>query len=205
MSDDKSKDEHQRREYRHKAKFTDDTPAEVAEKKEISSRVGRGLLTDKEALYGAPTAPSGTYVGEVIDAAGNVIRFIGAKVPLYITHDILDFEFVEFLKKHPDNMADVVSRGTMPTDEDKIVIMAGHLDGRTTLQGYQDPTELFATDSGAKPMLVKDYFLEPSGLSSIKERGVRDSIKHKIGSRLTLTNRTLAQALGNAVRGVAIP
>ena len=205
MSDDKSKDEHQRREYRHKAKFTDDTPAEAAEKREISTRVGRGLLTDKEALYGAPTAPSGTYVGEVIDAAGNVIRFIGAKVPLYITHDILDFEFVEFLKDHKESLAEVVSRGTMPSDEDKIVIMAGHKDGRDTLKKYQDPTELFATDSGAKPMLVKDYFLDPAGLSSIKARGVRASIKHKIGERLTLSNRTLATALGNAVRGVAIP
>ena len=101
-------------------------------------------------------------------------------------------------------MAEVVSRGSMPTDEDKIVIMAGHLDGRTTLQGYQDPTELFATDSGAKPMLVKDYFLDPAGLSSIKARGVRDSIKHKIGARLTLSNKTLVQALGKAVKGEAV-
>ena len=198
-------DEHRHRhehkhEHKHRAKFTDDTPAEAAEKREISSRVGRGVLTDEEALYGAPTAPSGTYVGEVFDAAGEVVRFIGAKVPLYITPEILDFEFVEYIKDHKDAMAEALSKGKSLSNEDKIIIMAGTKAGRKKLGEYKDPAEIFATDSGAKPMLVKDYYLEENGLMGVA-RGVRPSLKTKIGEKLSLTNQTLVGALGKAIKG----
>ena len=193
------KHEH-KHEHRHRAKFTDDTPAEAAEKRDISSRVGRGILSDKEALYGAPTAPSGTYVGEAFDAAGEVVRFIGAKVPLYITPEVLDFEFVEYIKDDKSAMAEALSKGKTLSYEDKIVIMAATKKGRKKLGEYSVPTEVFATDSGAKPMLVKDYYIEENGLMGVV-RGVRPSLKVKLGEKLSLANETLVTAFAKAVKG----
>jgi hypothetical protein len=187
---------------KHRTKFSEDTAEDQAEKREISSRVGRGLLSDKEALYGAPTAASGTYVGEVFDANGNVQRFIGAKKPLYITPEVLDFEFVEYLKDDKTGaLAEVTSRGKPPSNEDKIVIMARTEAGRTKLKEYATPSELFAVDSGAKPMLVKDYYLEKDGLKG-QMRGIRKGVIDPLGSTLSVSNSTFANYLANAIKGV---
>ena len=46
-------------------KFSGDTPESKIEKAARHKKVGHGVLTEKEALFNAANAPSGTYVQRI--------------------------------------------------------------------------------------------------------------------------------------------
>lgn len=79
-------------------KFSAPTPEGKLEISELhgAQRHKQGIISEKQAVVSAPTSATGSYVQEYYDATGNLVKFMGAYIPLYITPEILDYEFNEF-------------------------------------------------------------------------------------------------------------
>ena len=85
-------------------------------------------------LYQAPD------VQEYFDKDGNVKKFIGALVPLCITPEILDFEFIGFMgtnnadgRSNSYLLTELTSRGGAITNDDIIKALSSNKIGRTIL------------------------------------------------------------------------
>ena len=159
-----------------------------------------GVYSKKEALFEAPTAPSGTYVQEYYNAAGDLIKFIGTYIPLYITPQLLDWEFTEFIKDAANAhiMAELLSRGGAISNEDKLRALSSTKAGRLRLKEYKNPLNILIRDSEISPILVKDYYIEDNGIAGTG-RGPRPNVKDPLKPNAFGT--TFAETLAGLLRG----
>ena len=81
-------------------KYSTDAPEKGLESRERHKKHKKGILTEKEATLAASTAPRASYTQEYWDGAGELIKFMGPMIPLYITPDILDAEFLNYIGGH---------------------------------------------------------------------------------------------------------
>ena len=87
-------------------KLSGDAPERAIEDRERHKKHKHSLLSEKETILNASQAPIGTYTQETYDGiTGNRIKFKGPMIPLYITSDILDAVFMDFVDGNPDNAA----------------------------------------------------------------------------------------------------
>ena len=148
-------------------------------------------------------------------------------IPLYITSDILDAVFMDYVDGNPDNAAlkakqidangNIVAvadgeeinasgahpavitelniRGGKITDDDKVHALSGTAAGRAMLAQYTSPADIFI-GSGAKPIMVKDYYVLKMGLAG-RTKGLAPSLKTNI---IATANSTVLGRLAAALR-----
>ena len=188
-------------------KYSTDAPEKGLESRERHKKHKKGILSEKESTLAASTTPRASYTQEYWDAAGDLIKFMGPMIPLYITPDILDAEFLNYVgghtyddipckkvdehgsivddgvstvdevDQHPKAMAELSTRGGRITDDDKLHVMAATKEGRTILAQYLEPSDVFL-GTGGKPMLVKDYYVLKAGISG-RGPGLAATLKSK--------------------------
>ena len=177
----------------HRSKYSQDAPEKAIEDRAIHAPVKHGVFDKKDELFAAPTAPSSTYVQEYYNATGERIKFVGTMIPLYITPEVLDAEFAQFIAggadvafipkvkdangKYEDDAAtnygaantniamNFIVRGGPITMEDKIHAMSGTKVGRQILSQYVEPSDIFLKDGSVKPVMVKHYYVIPDGIT----------------------------------------
>ena len=209
-------------------KLSGDAPERAIEDRERHKKHKHSLLSEKETILNASQAPIGTYTQETYDGiTGNRIKFKGPMIPLYITSDILDAVFMDFVDGNPDNaalkakqidvhgnivpvadgdetdatmahpsvMTEFNIRGGKITDDDKIHAMSGMAAGRALLAQYTSPSDIFI-GTGAKPIMVKDYYVLKNGLAG-RTKGLAPSLKTNV---IATANSTVLARLAAALR-----
>ena len=78
-------------------KFSNDAPEKGLETRERHKKHKKGILLEREATLGASSAPRASYTQEYWDANGNLVKFMAPLIPLYLTSDILDAEFLNYI------------------------------------------------------------------------------------------------------------
>ena len=188
-------------------KYSTDAPEKGLESRERHKKHKKGILTEKESTLVASTAPRASYTQEYWNGDGDLVKFMGPMIPLYVTPDILDAEFLNYIgghtypaaipcKKvdahgsivddadtitdvvaHPKAMAELSTRGGRITDDDKLHVMAATKAGRTILSQYLEPSDVFL-GTGGKPMLVKDHYVIKTGTAD-RGAGLAATLKSK--------------------------
>ena len=209
-------------------KLSENAPERAIEDRERHKKHKQGLLTEKETILNASQAPKGTYTQEYYDGiSGNRIKFMGPIIPLYITSDVLDAVFMDYIdgnagnnalraKKiddngnivavaadavtdasggHPAVMTEYALRGGKITDDDKVHTMSGTEAGRAMLAQYTSPSDIFI-GSGAKPIMVKDYYVLKAGLAG-RTKGLAKSLQTSV---IANSNSTVLGRLAAALR-----
>ena len=206
-------------------KYSTDAPEKGLESRERHKKHKKGILSEKESTLAASTAPRASYTQEYWNATGDLIKFMGPMIPLYITPDILDAEFLNYIgghtypdaipcKKvddhgsivddadtitdvdsHPKAMAELSTRGGRITDDDKVHVMSATKEGRTVLSQYLEPSDVFL-GTGGKPMLVKDYYVLKTGISG-RGSGLAATLKSK---KIATGNAKILNKLAIALR-----
>ena len=96
---------------------------------------------------------------------------------------------------HPAVMTVFNIRGGKITDDDKVHALSGTQAGRVLLAQYTSPSDIFI-GTGAKPIMVKDYYVLKLGLSN-RTKGLASSLKTNV---IATSNSTVLARLTAALR-----
>ena len=189
-------------------KYSTDAPEKGLESRERHRKHKKGILTEKEATLAASTAPRSSYTQEYWNATGELIKFMGPMIPQYLTPDILDAEFLNYIGGHtyPAPIPYKVvtpATGEIEDDATSITDVPAHPKAMAELStrggriSDDDKLHVMAATkegrailsqymepsdvflgTGGKPMLVKDYYVLKAGISG-RAAGLAATLKSK--------------------------
>ena len=189
-------------------KYSTDAPEKGLESRERHKKHKKGVLSEKESTLTASTAPRASYTQEYWDANGDLVKFMGPMIPLYLTPDILDAEFLNYIgghtypedipcKKVDDASGAIVDDASVVKDVDshpKAMAELSTRGGRITdddklhvMAGTKEGRTILSQylepsdvflGTGGKPMIVKDYYVLKTGISG-RTSGLASTLKSK--------------------------
>ena len=153
-------------------KYSTDAPEKGLESKERHRKHKKGLLSEKEATLAASTAPRSSYTQEYWDGDGELIKFMGPMIPLYLTPDILDAEFLNYIGGHtypaaiPYKVVDADTGAINDDAADTITVVPAHPKAMAELSTrggrISDDDKLHVMAATKEGRAILSQYMEPS-------------------------------------------